>query len=394
MGTSSRATYAALAAFVLVTTSSTAQPEVAPPARQRGEDVYLAGPEVNTTQDVPGDLVAAGGTVRVGGSVRETAILAGGNVAVDGTVGDDVLAAGGDVVLRGTSRDDARLAGGSVRISGRVDDDAIAAGGTVRLDRDAVVGGRAWFAGGEVVVAGTVGRELRAAGGRVSISGTVRGDVTVSAESLEIGPTARIEGNVVHRGPAKPKIDPGARVSGTVEYRHIERRAARALAVLAVIFFVASLFATGVVMFLLFPRFSRAAAQTLETDPLRSLGVGALVLFGAPAAVLALLVTVIGIPLACVLLFAYLVALLAGYLLAALFLAMLGARRLGRPVPSGGAIVLGLLGALVVLQILQLVPFVGAVVCLAAILFGTGALILRLFREYRGATSAPPGPPR
>jgi cytoskeletal protein CcmA (bactofilin family) len=298
----------------------------------------------------------------------------------------DVIATGGDVVLRGRSGDDARLAGGTVRIAGQVDDDAIVAGGTIRVERDAVVGGRAWLAGGEVVVAGTVGRELRAAGGRVSVEGTVRGDVHVAANELEIGPTARIEGNLVHRGPAEPRIDLGARIAGRVEHRPAEPPGARRFGFLALAFVIASLFVTGAAMILLFPRFTAAAAQTIETDPWRSLGLGVAALLGAPAVTLALLVTVIGIPLGLVLLAGYLVALLVGYLVAAAFLGTLGARRLGRPgAPSRGALVLGLLGALVVLRLLRLVPFLGPFVSLVALLAGTGALVVRLHRTYRGA---------
>jgi cytoskeletal protein CcmA (bactofilin family) len=367
--------------------------QAAPPSGPMWEDVYLAGPDVEVTQDAPGDLVAAGGTVRVRASVAQTAILAGGNVAIDGPVGGDVIAAGGDVALRGRTRDDARLAGGNVLIAGRVDDDAIAAGGKVRVDRDAIVGGRAWLAGGEIAVGGTIGRELRASGGKVLVDGTVRGDVNVAADSLEIGPLARIEGNVVHRGPREARIDPGARIAGGVEFRRTEApgAAARVIAAVAAILLVVALFVTGVAMILLFPRFTPAAARTIETDPWRSLGIGAVALLGTPAAVLALLVTAIGIPLGLVLLAGYFVAILLGYLVAALFLGALGVRRLGhRPSPSRGALVVGLLAALVVLGILQLVPFLGCLVSLAASVFGLGALLLRLDRVDRGGGRAEP----
>jgi hypothetical protein len=388
----------ALAALLVAPALGHAQPEAAQPAR--GEDVYLSGPNVDVTQDVPGDLLAAGGTVRVGASVAETVILAGGNVAVDGPVGKDVIAGGGEVVLHGHVRDDARLAGGTVRIAGRVDDDATVAGGTVRIERDGAVGGRAWLAGGEIVVAGTVGRELRAAGRRVSIDGTVRGDVNVQADALEIGPTARIAGNVVHRGLGEPRIDPGARIGGRVEHRpRPEARGARAFGVLARVLLVGALFVTGAVMILLFPRFTSAAAQTIETDPWRSLGAGAVALLGAPALVLALLVTGVGVPLGLVLLAGYFVALLAGYLVAALFLGVLGVRRLGRPAPSKGTLVLALLAALVVLGLLRLVPVLGGLVSLAALLFGLGAVVLQLTQTYRGGgaqamATETAGPPR
>ena len=380
----------AVAALFLVPAPDRAQPAVQEQGRihAHGQDVYLAGPHVDVAQDVPADLVAAGGTVHVGASLAETAILAGGNVAIDGSVGDDVIAAGGDVVLRGHAGDDARLAGGTVRIAGRVDDDATAAGGTVRIERDAVVGGRAFLAGGEIVVAGTIGRHLRAAGGRVSIEGTVHGDVRVDADTLDVGPTARIDGDLIHRGSREPRIDPAARIGGRVEHLPLPvRPGARVFTVFAWLFLLAAALATGAVMIGLFPRFTPAAALTIERDPWRSLGVGAAVVFGVPIAVVALFVTGIGVPLGLILLAGYLVAVLLAYLVAALFVGMFGAERLRRerqPVPSRGALVLRLLAALVVLGIVRLVPVLGGLVSFAALLFGMGALAIQLYRAYRG----------
>ncbi|HEY6004654.1 MAG TPA: hypothetical protein VIV57_17400 [Anaeromyxobacter sp.] len=370
-----------------------AQPAAERRAHAHGQDVYLAGPEVDVTQDVPGDLVAAGGTVRAGASVAESAILAGGSVAIDGAVGDDVMAAGGDVVLRGHAGDDARLAGGTVRIAGRVDDDLTAAGGRVRVERDGVVGGRAFLAGGEIVVSGTVGR-LRATGERVTIEGTVRGDVDAKAGSLEIGPTARIAGDVRHRGPQAPRIDPAARIGGRVEHQPSGAPRRRVFSFIAWLLLLPALLLTGAVAILVFPRFTPAAAEAIGTDPWRSLGIGALVLLGAPLLVVALLVTAIGFPLGLVLLAGYLVALLVGYLVAALFLGAVVPERLrGRreAALSKGALVLRLLAALVVLGILRLVPILGALVSLAALVFGLGGLSVQLYRTYRGSGRAQPG---
>ncbi len=382
----------AAAILVLAPALGRAQPAAQGRTHARGQDAYLSGSNVEVTEDVAGDLLAAGGTVHVGAPVAESAILAGGNVSIDGPVGDDVIAAGGDVVLRGHAGDDARLAGGTVRITGHVDDDATAAGGTVRIERDGVVGGQASLAGGEIVVSGTVGR-LRAAGGRVTIDGTVRGDANVDSGSLDIGPTARIEGNVLHRGRREPRIDPAARIGGRVEHQPTAAPRRRVLSVVAWLLFLPALFVTGVAAILVFPRFTPAAARTIETDPWRSLGVGALALFGAPALILALLVTGIGLPLGLVLLAGYLVALLVGYLVAALFLgiAVTGRLRGQREAPpSRGALVLRLLAALVVLAILRFVPILGSLVSFAALVFGLGALLVRVYRTYRGAGQAQP----
>jgi hypothetical protein len=386
----------AVTALVLAPALVRSQPAASQRQHAHGEDVYLAGPSVDVTQEVRGDLVAAGGTVHVARPVAESAIVAGGDVVIDGSVGDDVIAAGGNVVLGGTAGDDARLAGGTVRILGRVEDDVSAAGGTVRIEQGAVVGGRAWLFGGDVAVAGTVGGALRAAGGRVSIDGTVRGDVQVESDSLEIGPAAQIEGAVIHRGRGEPRIDPQAHIAGRVEHhRPAAPPPARAFGFLWLLLAVPALLVTGAVLIALFPRFTSAAAQTIATDAWRSLGVGALALVGAPALTVALFVTGVGIPLGLLLLAGYLAALLLGYLVSAVFLGRVGMTRLGERgrERSKGALVVGLLVALLVLGLLRLVPILGGLVSLAALLFGTGGFLIQLYRTYRGGGAARPAAP-
>ena len=167
----------------------------------------------------------------------------------------------------------------------------------------------------------------------------------------------------------------------------------RAFAVLTWILFLATLLATGAALIFVFPRFTPAAARTIETDPWRSLGIGAIALLGVPALMVALFVTVIGIPLGLVLLAAYLVAWLVGYLVGAVFLGSVGARRLQgqrEGAPSSGALVLGLAAALVVLGLLRLVPVIGGLASLATLLLGMGALVTQLYRAYRGRERAQP----
>jgi hypothetical protein len=266
----------------------------------------------------------------------------------------------------------------------------------VRIERGAVVGSRAWLGGGDVAVAGTVGGGLRVAGGHVLIDGPVHGDVQVESDSLEIGPAAQIEGDVIHRGRGEPRVDPGAHIAGRVEHhRPAAPRPARAFAFLWWLLLLPALFVTGAVLITLFPRFTPAAAQTIATDTWRSLGVGAIALVAAPALTVGLFVTGVGFPLALLLLAGYFAALLLGYLVSALYLGRVGVTRLGGRgrEPSRGALVVGLLVALLVLGLLRLVPILGGLVSLAALLFGTGAFLIQLYRTYRGGGAARPATP-
>lgn len=111
------------------------------------EDLYAAAKEVIIDGVVQGDVVAVGSKVTIHGRVEGSVIAAGGTVIVDGKVGHAV-----------------RLSGGEVRVNGEVGGDAMAACGTCAFGATGKVGTDLFVAGGELDLAGTVARGLRAAG--------------------------------------------------------------------------------------------------------------------------------------------------------------------------------------------------------------------------------------
>jgi len=335
------------------------------------EDQYLAGRTVDVRADVRGDVVVVGGQVLIAERVSEDVLAAGGTVDVGGDVLDDVRAAGGTVTLRG-----------------RIGSDAIAAGGTVLLEPSATVGGRAWFGGGDIRVAGRVATRLRASGDRVAISGVVEGDVEVVAQHVEILPSARITGSLTYRSPHEAQIDPAAVIGGDVVRLPFKGPSTRAK-LLGRVLLIMSLGALGAVLILLFPGFSQGVVGTLRNDPWLSaaLGIGALV--GGPVLGILLVVTLVGAALGITGLAVYMLVILAGLLAGALcvgelILGLLSQSSRG----SLGASILALLIGLVILSLLRWIPVVGEVTCAVVLLLGLGALVLQAYRAWK--TLRPP----
>jgi hypothetical protein len=138
---------------------------------------------------------------------------------------------------------------------------------------------------------------------------------------------------------------------------------------------------------LLFPELSQRAQARLAKAPGTSLALGAAVFVVVPILMLVLLITIIGAPLALALLAAYGLVLLAGYLVVA---GMLGDRLLQattRTAPTRAQHLLALAAAVVLLGLLAVVPVVGWLLTLVALMAGTGALVERL-RPTPKATSA------
>ncbi len=340
-----------------------------------GDSRLTAGDVVVLDEPIDGNAFAAGSRVEVRERVDGSAFLSGGNVTVAGPVGRNLYAAGGEV-----------------RIEGDVDGRARAAGGKIRVSSDARIGGSAAFAGDSIEVDGAIGKRLRAFGDTIVINGSVGGDVEVAGESIRIGPDARIDGRVEYRSSRDIEVDPAAQVAGGVTEHQQDRRWLRKLGHGAAIFGGATLsfgvVLIGALMILAMPRFSREAAATILQKPWQSAGLGVVMLLGVPFAIIVLLVTAIGIPLALLLVFGYVVLMLLGYLIAAIFVGDAALERLGgKKVESPWWRVLFMFLALVVIAIIKLVPFIGGLAASLLFIAGIGAFTMRSWRGFRSDTA-------
>jgi cytoskeletal protein CcmA (bactofilin family) len=338
------------------------------------DNVYIAGGTVDVLADVERDLVAAGGTVSIRQLVKRDVTVAGGAVNLSARVGDDVRAAGGTVTIED-------LVGG----------DVVAAGGTVTLAPEAQVAGRTWLAGGTVTVAGRIGRELRVAAASVSIAGEIDGNVRIAARSIHVLPTARIKGDFAYTSATPARIDPGAQIQGKVSYTQADlakraRRAGRIVFVVARVLLLAGLIVCGVALLLLLPGFTASAARTIRSHPWTSLGLGLLLFVVTPVVAIVLMTTIVGVLAGLVVGALYPVALLLGYLTAAVSLAEMGGRLVTRrPELSIGGRIISLILALVVLALVGLIPIVGMIIAWLAAVFGLGAWTYQTFRRWSEA---------
>jgi len=341
--------------------------------KEQGGNVYLGGYGLRPVGPVAGDLYAAGCPI-----------------SVDRPVGKDVVVAGCDINVTGEVGDDLRAAGGQVTLDGKVSGEAIVAGGKIVLTSGSVVAGRALLLGGEVAVDGKIGKDLKIYAGKITIQGEVEGDTRVMAREIEMRPGAKIKGNLSYASRDEIKMDPTAQVIGKItreptpkgwreerrwEPRHYGFRVVRLL----------GLIAAGALMLLLFPAFTQAAQLNVGTAAWKSLGLGTAVVFAGSLVVLMLLITVIGIPIALVLLAAYGILCLIGYLTAAHFIGERIAQPLRKGAETSTAWRIGMLAiALILLALIRMIPLAGGLVALLALLFGAGATVLQLFRRYRG----------
>jgi hypothetical protein len=380
-----------VALMLLAATGVPGAEENAASTRQLGSDTFMAGSSLRLDTPVLGDLIAAGGNVDVDAPVAGDAVLAGGNVRVTAKVEQDVYAAGGRLILDAPIGHNLRMAGGQIDMGPMAE-----------------VGGNVTVGGGRVTLRGPVKGALHVAGGRVLIDAPVAGDVESTAGHLTLGPNARLGGKLRYRSGDELTRDPAAQVAGTVEHvpmpgRTASERAERAERAWDRVssdrmvgpgwFWTIGLMAIAALLVGALPVTSQRVAEAVWTRPGWSLLWGFVALVCIPVAILILMISIIGIPLALLALLLYGVLLLVGYVGSGVALGQWALARFKADASAGkGWRIASAMAAVFMLALLGRVPFLGGFVALAAVLVGIGAIAL-LFAPDRAAPGSRPAAP-
>jgi cytoskeletal protein CcmA (bactofilin family) len=230
-----------------------------------------------------------------------------------------------------------------------------------------------YVADGDVTVRGTVDGDLVVADGDVTVRGRVTGDVVTLAGTAILGRRAQVDGDVRYAD-KKPQVAPGANVGGDVKKLKFDD-AATAVKIGVWVAVTVSTLVLGLVLLLLFPRAADAVARTSRSRTGMVALTGVLAFILIPLIGVAVLFTVVGIPLGIGLLLAWLP--LYGLAYTA------GAFLVGRLVVRSGSRILAFVAGLAILRVLAIVPFLGELAWAVATIFGLGALLTAALRARK-----------
>ncbi len=350
-----------------------------------GGDTFAAGDDAQLQAPAKRDAFVAGFSVDVGEDVTEDAHFAGFSVESGGRVGGDLYAAGF-----------------GVEIEQPVGGDLTASGFKVKLDESASVGGNARLAGRSLRVKGDIAGTLVAAAGTLTLAGTVSGDVSFTGRSIRFREGARIVGSLAYSAPERIDIPASVVDAGRVTYSKLELpataerirehldRASRGWfpgfwgAVLAAIFGLLFLVLVGALLLAFWPETVERLRVSAMRRPWVAILTGVLSLAMLIGLVPVSAMTLVGIPLIPIVMLLIAAVWIAGYLLGVYALAWRVLEAF-RPVPEtlGGRLVL-LGGGLVVLLILNFIPFIGWIANLLIVFLGLGTLAAALFGKIAG----------
>ncbi|HEY5806031.1 MAG TPA: polymer-forming cytoskeletal protein [Candidatus Saccharimonadales bacterium] len=335
---------------------------------------------VRPDEVIDSSLWISGRTVDIAGQVNGDVFCAGQNVTVSGTVSGDLLCAAQTIVISGSVAGDVRSVGQTVTMSGSVEQNLSIAAQSFTQDAKSSVGGDASLAAGDASLSGSVGRDAAMTAQSIVLSGQIGRDVTATVENLQLNQGATINGNLAYTSKNDAKIASGVVVNGeTTKSQPKERRDGAAPTGggfsfgFALYLLVAGLL-TALVLVLLFPQAIRAVTDQAVRSPWKTLLVGFIAALAVPALILLLMITVIGIPLALLIIVAWILIQAFAGVAAAYYLGRLILRKRRNPILTM------LLGA-TLLIILYFIPILGIIVWLAAMFWGTGMILLELNRR-------------
>jgi len=337
-------------------------------------------------QSINDDLYVAAGTIAVDGNVNGSVIVAGGTVTIAGTVTRDVMMAGGTLTVSGHVNGSVRAAGGTVTITGPVAQDIVIAGGTVDIGSGATTGRDLVLAGGNATVSGPVTRNILMGSGTLTVQGRVGGNISGRVNQLTLD-GANVQGNLDYTSENEVRLINGGHVGGTTTRHPVGRNTGNGF--LGWLRGLIGILALGLLFLFLLPRLSTRSIDTLRAEPWASLGIGAAVLIATP--IVAVIVFVIGLLIGgwwigLLMIPLWLLVLALGFVVAGFLLGRVIFARIGWGAYHDA---LALAAGLLILAIVGVVPILGWLIGLIALVVGTGALAIALARAAGRARTLP-----
>jgi cytoskeletal protein CcmA (bactofilin family) len=332
------------------------------------------------------DLIVAAEIVRIEGTIKGDLIVAARLVEVSGSVSGDILGFAESIEVLGEVGGNIRTASRSLAVDGVVERNITAAGETIRLRPGARVGGSFTAAGRETIVSGPIARDLITAGQTHELTSRIGGSVLVAGERLTIGPGASTGGTVKFYGSVEPDVSDDAELASPVVFERVEDDEEHSALSRAThfVYFWAAAFVLGVAFVLVAPRATEAITTVHVPSYAKSGLVGFVAMVGVVALSFALVVTLVGLPLALVTLFLGWVGFYAAQVYVGVYI---GKEILGKPADRSQLVVRLAVGLLAI-HIAKNVPFAGPIVTFLVGVWGFGAVILWLLEE-RSRPSSP-----
>ena len=369
-----------------------------PPEPPSPPELSVKGFTIRPGETHKGNIVRFAPSIAIEGTLDGDLYTTASTVRISGVVTGDVFAAGSQVDLTGEVQKSFRAAAGNVVVDGIVDGNVLVTGGSLTLGSKAHILGNVSVYSGQFTHHGVVDGSLTFTGGTAVLGGKVLDDATLTADAIAIESGARVEGDITYS--TRKNMDEALKAiaGGDVTYdeAHVHDRKEKAKQERElrpttfgvgkwIAFFTAS-FLFGCALLAVFGEHEPKVTQAISTDALRSAGIGFVSILVTIAVCLSLIL-LITIPFVLIYVLAYIVALYLAKIPVAIWL---GRFILGKAKRASGPY-FALFVGLVVLYLIFMLPYLGAVAQFFAALLGLGAMTMTYLAHRQARKAAAVG---
>ncbi|REK64882.1 MAG: hypothetical protein DF221_07105 [Brevibacillus sp.] len=307
-----------------------------------------------------GDLAVNANTISIEGTVNGDLYVLAENVQIRGRVTGDVLAFAVDTRIDGTVAGDVRAFTQQLSISGNVERNVTVGSSHIVLEQNGRIGGSLLMFTPHADLNGKVAREANGKVDTLRITGEIgEGISLLHSSSLQIDAPAVIGGDLVYSSPHRAAIGSGAVLKGKELYSPAVVAADQdTFSYFPILLGLSSLLSTLLLWLavrFLFPAGLSCIYSQLDRHPGQAFACGAGLVLGLPLLSIALLVTVVGIPVTVALLLAFVLLTWSAKVFVGSWIGIRLAERFRWRLPPLLAELLGV----VALQCLLIIPFAG-----------------------------------
>lgn len=333
------------------------------------DDLFIGAENIDMTGTVTGSVFAGAGTADIKGNIKGDLILGTGTGNISGAIDGDLYVGGGDINITNAS------------IEGNV----VVGSGNLTIDKSSKIGGSLIVGSGNVKNYATVGRNVMIGAGNVYLDAKVGKEARLAGSSIQLGPNTHIAKDLTYALEDVESTliqDESATIAGSLtrytppvnaKAREDMSRFGEVAGKGMLIISFLGLLVVGLLALRVLPKTSEGLSKQVMEKLGKSMGIGFLIMIASIPVFLILALTIIGLPLAWLLILVLWICLTLAKLVSSYALGHFVAKQFNwSKMGIYGVFTVGL----VIFYILRAIPGVGMIISMLFTWVGLGAIWL------------------
>ena len=268
------------------------------------------GDDLDIIETVNDDLYIAGGRISIDAPINGDLTIAWGELEINGEISQDANIAGGDILITASVGDDLRIAGWNVRIESDIEWDLVVFAGDVKIAKWVIISWDVSVYAWRVVINGEVLWNAKIWAEELVLNGTISGNTEVMLGNFKNpSNTWKITGDLNYESSEK-LTGLESVTTGEIIFKQSDIRSDFEGGIMSFIawFYVLEiigLFIFASLILLYFEKMFSSISKKMRKHTWKSFVYGLLIVIGTPILIILLAISVIWIPFALFVLFAY-----------------------------------------------------------------------------------------